>query len=311
LPQENTQAPDDFNDYIAARNETGEPAKNANEEPSEAEGKAGDAEPDADATAESAGDPESPDDQEQDGESDTGGQQPKRKSSYQKRIDKLTRDKRELEARLAAIEDRVNGKSGGKADDRSSAPPAKAEPAGKPKVDDFETYEEFTEALAEWKIAQHQSKQTEAKQAREAEQQRKAVLDQWNSRADAVREKLPDYDEVLESADDVPLAGYLQEALLESEIGPELAYHLAKNRAELERLTKLSPTSAVRELGKIEASLSKTTAPQPKKQISTAPKPVTPLSGGTAGSAPSIYDESLGDDFAAYERVRRVQLKRE
>jgi hypothetical protein len=310
LSQENhvPQAPDDFNDYIAARNEAGEPARNqAPEEPSEAAGQSDDVEPRAKA-AESAGDSESPDDQEQDEESDTGGQQPKRKSSFQKRIDKLTRDKRELEARLAALEERVNGKPDGK--DGSNAP-AKAEPAGKPKVDDFETYEEFTEALAEWKIAQHQSKQTEAKQTREAEQQRKAVLDQWNSRADAVREKLPDYDEVLESADDVPLPGYLQEALLESDIGPELAYHLAKNRTDLERLTKLTPASAVRELGKIEASLAKATAPQQKKQISTAPKPVTPLSGGRAGSAPSIYDESLGDDFNAYERVRRVQLKRE
>jgi preprotein translocase subunit SecA len=52
-------------------------------------------------------------------------------------------------------------------------------------------------------------------------------------------------------------ASTLTDAILTSDRGPEVAYHLAKNPALAERLNRLSPIAAAREIGRIEAALEK------------------------------------------------------
>jgi hypothetical protein len=54
--------------------------------------------------------------------------------------------------------------------------------------------------------------------------------------------------------------------MYESEVGAEIAYHLGKNPAELERLLDLSPHRQIMELGKIETKiLAKTANPKAKE----------------------------------------------
>jgi hypothetical protein len=309
-----TAPPDDFNEYVdwrAAGDSNGEPDEETMSEAA------------ATAAAESAGDPESPeeDHEEQQEEraddtdaADGAEQTPKRKGGFQKRIDRLTREKRELESRVAELEGRGTDTPAPAAaaatETGTEAPATKA--TDKPTPEEYDSYEEFTEALTEWKLEQREQTRARTEQARAAEQQQKAVVASWNERAEAAREAFPDYDEVLEEANDVPIPPAMQQALLESEHGPELAYKLAQDRAELERIVKLSPVSAARELGRLEATLAtgKPAAPKPKPQVTRAPKPVTPIRGGKSGSTPSVYDADLADDYNAWERERQAQLKR-
>jgi len=305
--------PDDYNEYIAWRDQTGgEPDSDSSDTPEQ--DLSSEASADAPA-AESVGDSESPEEdleQEPEAKEDEAPNPPKRKGGYQKRIDKLTREKHELAARVSELEARLagNAPAGEKASgtDTAAAKPDSS-PEGKPKPEDFETYEEFSEALTEWKLEQRERQKLEAERQREAERRRQEALAAWQNRQEEARRAHPDYDEVLSDADDVPLPGAMQAAILESERGPEIAYFLAKNRSEAKRIAGLaSPIAIAREIGRIEASLA--SAPKPKPNLTRAPKPITPVKPGTGAPAKSIYDPSLAGDYNAWERARNAQLKR-
>ena len=65
---------------------------------------------------------------------------------------------------------------------------------------------------------------------------------------------------------------------MDSERGPELAYHLAKHPDVLERLNGMTERQADRELGRLEASLQVPAAApaEPPARTTQAPKPATP-----------------------------------
>jgi hypothetical protein len=80
---------------------------------------------------------------------------------------------------------------------------------------------------------------------------------------------------------DVPVTQKMREAILESDVGALLTYHLAKHPSEAERIAKLSPNAQLKAIGVIEASLASKPAPQQSK----APAPIKPLSSSSGGAA--------------------------
>ena len=226
-------------------------------------------------------------------------QAPKRKGGFQRRIDKLVREKRELEARIAALEKRLAGGEQAAGESGETRRPAAAE-EGKPKPEDFDTYEAYTEALTDWKLEQRERQRVQ-------EDAQRRVYESWMARIQAARQAHPDFDEVVDS--DVPVSAAMQQAILESDNGAEIAYWLGKHPEEAERISKLPPIAAIREIGRIEASLA-APPPQPKAPVTRAPKPVTPVSGGKPGGARDVYDPALAEDYNAWELVRRAELKR-
>ena len=93
-----------------------------------------------------------------------------------------------------------------------------------------------------------------------------------------------DLDQVLAvAANPAFVSNDLAMMVLESDQPVDLAYHLGKNPALALQLSQMHPISAARELGRIEASLSR---PQQKTQTA-APPPVTPIRGrATPGRNP-------------------------
>lgn len=178
-----------------------------------------------------------------------------------------------------------------------------------PKQEEFGSYEDFLEAKAEW-IAEkkvdakfEQRKQEEAQRKTEAE--RNEVVKTWQQKVETATTKYADFDAVLDSADHIEVPAPLQSAIMESALGAELAYHLAKNSAELERIVSLKPYAALMELGKLEVKLSQ--PPEPKKApASKAPEPISPLGGKstvTTGHSPN-------DDMATFIRKRNIEKGR-
>jgi hypothetical protein len=89
---------------------------------------------------------------------------------------------------------------------------------------------------------------------------------------------MPDFEEVLASSD-VPMTPPMQQAIMESDIGPKLAYYLANNPDEAEKIAAMSPIGAIRTLGRIEERLA---TAKPAVQTTNAPPPIRPTGARAA-----------------------------
>ena len=266
--------PENFADFEKWRN-TGEmPAETETKDSSE-----GTAEPETTEKPEPESDPQ---------ETETEGQdKPKRKGGFQRKIERLDAENQELRSRLEAIE---RGK------------PESKPVEGKPQVGNFDTYEEFEEALIDWKVEQREAA-AKAKAAEEkAKEETRTRVEAWEAKLNASRKVHDDYDEVIESVD-VPLSAALQALIVESEHGAELAYRLAHKPEEIERLSKLSPVSCARELGKLEAEI---TPAKEKPRASAAPAPIKPVGKGS-GTTVNLLDPDL--PYSEFEKLRNKQLR--
>lgn len=243
-----------------------------------------------------------------DGESDdSDGDKPKKKGGFQRRIDKLN-------ARNAqALQELEYWRS---LATKSAEQTPKEEPkksdvnkAGEPDPDSYETVTEYYKAVARWEIA------NERNATRDAEEKNRVISEQdrlqktHQERVKEYESKVEDFWDVVEQVGDIAPSAAIQQLILESDNGPEIMYLLASNRAEFERINKLSPLACARELGRFERSLSKPSEEkQETKQITKAPKPVAPVGKSSGAAVKSIDDSDISQ--REYERLRREQMKR-
>ena len=123
-----------------------------------------------------------------------------------------------------------------------------------------------------------------ARKAQE-EQSRKQV--EFQKRVEIAKNDLPDYEDTIAAAGDIPVSAPVGEAIIESEYGPQLLYYLADNPEFARSLADKSLTAQLREIGKLEAKFEKT-APQqeskkePVAKKSNAPAPISPIKASSA-----------------------------
>ena len=197
------------------------------------------------------------------------------KNPVQPRIDELTRQKRESERERDYWKARAEA---------AAKPPEP--PPSKPTQDQFANYADFVEALTDWKADEKVRTALETRDKQSAEKQKADTRTKtWVERSAAAKAAIPDLDRVL-STSDVPVASHVTEQLLDSEQGPQLAYHLATHPDVAERLNAMSPTQAARELGRLEATLSAVTAPTPEPDGAAPQEPVTPARRTTNAPPP-------------------------
>lgn len=199
----------------------------------------------------------------------------------------------ELEARLKELESQLQPKQ---VDD------------GKPRPEQYSDAFEYNEALTEYKINQRmEQKEREAEQAR-LQEQKLIQAKTFAEREQAVRAELPDYDDMIASSD-VMISDQVKDAILESDIGPKIIYHLAENPEIAEKINKMSLVNALKEVGKIEARLEK--APESKAEVkavevSKAPRPISPLKSMSAsGEVPMDSNGNFNGSFRQYREMRK------
>lgn len=243
---------------------------------------------------------------EHDEEKSQQDEKPKKKGGFKKRIERFQRKLSVTEQELAYWKEQAL-KGNSKAETEVQAP-AKQEANSKPKADDFTSYEDYTEALTDWKIEQREKeRETKAKETQVKTEYQKQV-ESFQSKVSEFAKTKDDFEDVISEVDDVPLSLGVSEAITSSENGPELMYELAKNKKELLRINALSPILAAREIGKIEARLAKTES-KPIPKTTKAPAPITPVGNkGSATIKKSIYDPNLSQ--ADYERLMAEREKR-
>jgi hypothetical protein len=140
-------------------------------------------------------------------------------------------------------------------------------------VDQFESPEAYAEALAYQKAEELIAK-------REAAKQQSAVLESYQEREEAARDKYDDFQQVAYNPQ-LPITNVMAETIQSSDIGPELAYYLGSNPKEADRISRMTPLSQAKEIGRIEAKLA---ADPPVKRTTSAPAPISPVTARSSGA---------------------------
>lgn len=219
----------------------------------------------------------------------------------QKRIDRAVREKYEAQARAKMLEERLSA-----LEQRNSPPPQAAAPTGDkaPTLDQFESFDDYVAAKAEYiasrKIEQALSEREQRQQQQYQQTREQQLQSDWNKRIVEATAEMPDFEDVIATSD-VPMTPAMRDAIVESDVGPKLAYYLANNPDEATKIANMSPIGAIRALGRIEERL----ASSPVKKITSAPPPV----GSVAGSASVTKNP---DKMSAEEwlRWRNDQIKK-
>ena len=201
----------------------------------------------------------------------------------------------EKEARAKAEKEAADLKA---RQDRQPAPPAVN---AEPKREDFKTDQEYDDARTDWRVEQKIAERDKATQAQRIAEAHKA-------RTEAIRKEVPDYEERIKPIAAANVSDEFRDLIVSSEVGPEFVLYLAEKPAEIERLGALTVGGLMREFGRIEARLEAAKegkkAPKDEKkddaapqkgearttvaEISRAPEPIRPLSGGGAGTGVKI-----------------------
>jgi hypothetical protein len=208
----------------------------------------------------------------------------------QKRIDKLTQQRYEREARIRELEAQIS-------ENERKAQASQPEPD----PSQFETLEQYLDAKVEFEAGK---RLREIEQERTIQQKNAERLSSFNERSAAVRQANPDFDAVLQSAA-IGVSDAVMETILESDDGPAVAYHLAKNPTELYRLNAMGDRQQMLELGRISARLS-TKVPERKVTQAPPPAPAVKATGSVSKYGPDMTDKEYDD----YRKRQDAQRKR-
>jgi hypothetical protein len=144
-------------------------------------------------------------------------------------------------------------------------------------ADQFESTEAYADALAYQKAEELIAK-------REAAKQQSQVLESYHDLEEEARTKYDDFEQVAYNPK-LPITNVMAETIQSSDIGPELAYYLGSNPKEADRISRMTPLSQAKEIGKIEAKL---VSSPPIKRTTSAPAPISLVTARSNGV--SAYD---------------------
>lgn len=185
-------------------------------------------------------------------------------NGYQKRIDRLTREKHQLRAELEAVRQKANAGNVAEsvAIDRSQ----------------FASEDEYLDAVLDYR--------ENLREAAKAERS-------WAERRDQILGDAEDSGVDLDEFAKLPVTKSIADAIVESDAPVDLIAYLTENPKEARRIATLSPSRQAAEIGKIEASIS---GDKPKPAAKTAaPAPIKPLSGSGKSSTGYRADMPLAE----------------
>ena len=204
------------------------------------------------------------------------------------------RQKREeLETRLKALESQA-------------APKQEQSRDEKPRPDQFVDAFEYAEALADWSAENAVMRARQEDVERKIQEERNKVIESWNTRVESTKSDLPDFDDMVASSD-VVVSDQVRDAILESDVGPRILYHLAENPEIAEKISKASLITALREIGKLEARFEKKEPVEVKPVAvkSKAPAPIKPLNATSSEQA--VLTDTDKMTYAQYKAMRQAK----
>lgn len=171
----------------------------------------------------------------------------------------------------------------------------------------FATYPEASYGQYQVYATKHLLAEERLQQQQQAVQQQRAQV--WSQSVEAVRAEHPDYDTQLVALTQVPptpASEALYEVLTESG-NARLAYHLATNLAETQRIVRLSPAAALVELGKLDARLSAPAQTPSLKTTTSAPPPPPSILNRATAPADEVDAALASGDFRRYKELANAR----
>jgi hypothetical protein len=204
----------------------------------------------------------------------------KEKRGAQKRIDRLTREKYELKAKAEYLERIL-----------IQQPETRQQQQGLDRSQ-FDSEAEYIEAIVEQRL----DRERQVADAKNQEQARASIAQTVDSIYAEAEAESDDFD-AEEFRKDIAskMSNLMADAIIESDISAKLLVHFNDNPKDVERIAALSIARQAVEIGKLEASLSSTTAPRK----SAAPAPISK----TLGKGKS--EVGLSDNLSADEWMAR------
>jgi len=231
----------------------------------------------------------------------------KSKDKLEKRFSKISRQRDEANIRAEQLEARLRELEA-KANPQTIAQTANAD--DKPKADQFNDAFEYAEALAEWSAEKALKDRDIADQQRKAEEERNKVTESWNKKVSKAKEAIPDFNKVV-SKSTVVVSDAIRDAILESDVGPQILYHLASDDDYAQSIASMPAIKALKEIGRLEARY-EGEQEKPEKKAKTvaqskAPAPISPLKGGKSAGADVLVDTN-GEFYGSYAQWKAARL---
>lgn len=227
----------------------------------------------------------------------------KKSGGFSKRIDRLTKEKSEVEKKLAHALGQLAERPAAKAEEVK-----KADSDPEPNAKDFTEHEKYIAALARWN-ARQENRSIREQEHREAVQERvRETFNNWHNKAiPAARAAHEDFDEVVGRSAEIPES--VKVTIMElGEAGTDVAYHLGQHPELCEELMGMSDARAVARIGRLEAKLhpdvdEKETPKPPEKKIpvSKAPEPAK-LVKATATTAAKDPNEMTHAEYREWRK---------
>jgi hypothetical protein len=229
----------------------------------------------------------------------TGTEEKKQNPKLEKRFSELTRQRKEAEAKVKELEERLAARE-------SNQAPIQAPVSNqKPSPDSYKDAFEYAEALAEWSAEQALAKREQEIRQKEVEAKRETVIKTWQQKLEATKAELPDY-EVMVASSDVKVNDTVRDAIVESDVGPRILYELASNDELAEKLSNMTTASALKLIGKLEVQFEKTDTPVAEKKTvaakSKAPEPIRPLR-----STSGVADVGMDGNDMSYQQWKAAR----
>jgi len=318
---------DDLDAFSKAMFGEAESADEPNEAPEEDEEEVEDHEADDLATDEDEDAGDEPDEDSEEEEDDEPKPQKKPQSPAQKRINELTRARREAERREAELLRRLEALEAETRSNERQEPVQQHLPKGAPTPDAVDANGEplyplgefdptFIRDLTKFTIAEETkaakaAMEAEAAARREAEQ-RANLSSQWNEKLEKAEEEIPeirehiaDLVETIQSMGVDPNYGdYLAMTVMQCENGPAILEYLSENIGEAQKIVASGPAAATLAIGRLEAQLSVNSRPneQEKRNIR-IPTAKTPPPTQTKGRQGKSYVRGDTDNLDDFEKV--------
>ena len=200
-----------------------------------------------------------------------------------------------LEAELAAV--------------RQQQQPQQVRPAdGKPQPSQFTDAFEYAESLADWSAEQALGRRDREDLERRADEARQKVISTWANKVATAKADIPDFDDMVASSG-VAVSDPIRDAILESDVGPQILYHLAKEDDLAKKIASMSPFAALREIGKLEAKFEKQPETKQSNPVgkSKAPPPISPIrNAGNANQVEIGSDGQFHGSYQAWKAARKA-----
>jgi len=196
---------------------------------------------------------------------------------FQKKVNKLTSRVYDERRRADALQVKLDSLNNTPSQEQVKAPTLED-----PNIDYDE--DKLRAAQISFGVQQELAKQNATNQQAAANVKAKQVSDDFDQRITTLGKD--DFNEKASAIPDLP-AG-VADALMQSDNGADLIYHLGSHLDKADALAQMTPAAAMMELGRLSVEMNK----KPEIKPSAAPDPIEPVKAGSALSS------DIGDDMS-------------